>query len=87
MVLVDEYDKPVLDVLDMEAYFYDDYGEKVLLENHNREIMKSFYSTFKGADEYLRFVSFVWSRYDSIFLTINREYLSDRYTSSRTDGL
>lgn len=56
VVLIDEYDKPILDVLDTETYFYDDYGNKILLENHNREILKSFYSTFKGADEYLRFV-------------------------------
>jgi hypothetical protein len=54
--LIDEYDKPILDVLDTEACFYDDYGKQVLLENHNREILKSFYSTFKGADQYLRFV-------------------------------
>ena len=56
VVLIDEYDKPILDVLDTEACFYDDYGKQVLLENHNREILKSFYSTFKGADQYLRFV-------------------------------
>ena len=56
VVLVDEYDKPILDVLDTEACFHNDYGKEVLLEDHNREILKSFYSTFKGADEYLRFV-------------------------------
>lgn len=56
VVLIDEYDKPILDVLDTEACFQNDNGEKILLENHNREILKSFYSTFKGADEYLRFV-------------------------------
>jgi hypothetical protein len=30
--LIDEYDKPILDVLDTEACFYDDYGKQVLLE-------------------------------------------------------
>ena len=44
VVLVDEYDKPILDALDTP------------LEDANREILKAFYSTFKGADEYLRFV-------------------------------
>lgn len=44
VVLVDEYDKPILDALDTP------------LEDVNREILKAFYSTFKGADEYLRFV-------------------------------
>ena len=39
VVLIDEYDKPILDVLDTEACFYDDYGKQVLLDNHKREIM------------------------------------------------
>ena len=38
------------------AYKFDSNGEKLLLEDHHREILKSFYSTFKGADEYLKFV-------------------------------
>ncbi len=44
VVLVDEYDKPLLDVL----------GEP--LEQQNREILKNFYGTFKTADEHLQFV-------------------------------
>ena len=56
VVLVDEYDKPILDVLDTGAYTRTDEGEKLLLEDHHREILKGFYSTFKGADEYLKFV-------------------------------
>lgn len=43
-VLVDEYDKPLLDVL----------GDEPLLER-NRGILKGFYSVLKGADEHLRF--------------------------------
>ncbi|WP_294453103.1 ATP-binding protein [uncultured Bacteroides sp.] len=46
VVLIDEYDKPILDVLDY------DKG----LEEEHRNILKGFYSTFKGADEYLQFV-------------------------------
>lgn len=44
VVLIDEYDKPILDVLD---------GPQ---EDINREILKAFYSTFKSADDYLQFV-------------------------------
>ena len=46
VVLVDEYDKPLLDVLDMNP--------EILSEN--REILKAFYSVFKQADAYLQFV-------------------------------
>lgn len=46
VVLVDEYDKPILDVLDYDKN----------LEEEHRNILKGFYSTFKGADEYLQFV-------------------------------
>ena len=44
VVLIDEYDKPMLDVL----------GEP--LEQINRNILKGFYGTFKAADASLRFV-------------------------------
>ena len=56
VVLIDEYDKPILDVLDTGASTLNHEGNKLLLEDHHREILKSFYSTFKGADEYLKFV-------------------------------
>lgn len=46
VVLVDEYDKPILDVLDVDKS----------LEEEHRNILKSFYSVFKGADEHLQFV-------------------------------
>ena len=44
VVLIDEYDKPLLDVL-MEP-----------MEQENRAVLKEFYGTFKSADEHLRFV-------------------------------
>lgn len=46
VVLIDEYDKPLLDVLE---------HDKELL-SRNRETLKAFYSVFKQADEFLRFV-------------------------------
>ena len=55
VVLIDEYDKPILDVLDTEYTATID-GKERLLEDIHREILKSFYSTFKLADEDLQFV-------------------------------
>ena len=46
VVLIDEYDKPILDVLDADAS----------LEERNRNTLKAFYSAFKSADEHLQFV-------------------------------
>ena len=45
VVLIDEYDKPILDVL----------GDRELEEN-NREVLRSFYSVMKSQDANLRFV-------------------------------
>lgn len=56
VVLIDEYDKPILDVLDTGASTFNSVGEKLMLEDQHRELLAAFYSTFKGADEYLKFV-------------------------------
>jgi hypothetical protein len=45
VVLIDEYDKPILDVI-----------EDVALAEKKRDILKGFYGVMKGADEHLRFV-------------------------------
>ena len=55
VVLVDEYDKPLLDVMDT-PYEVDYQGEKISLEEYNRNTLKAFYSTFKAADQHLKFV-------------------------------
>ena len=55
VVLIDEYDKPILDVLDCDLYATVD-GNRIRFEDMQREILKGFYSVFKGADEHLRFV-------------------------------
>ena len=55
VVLIDEYDKPILDVLDT-GYKTTIDGKERLLENWHREILKGFYSVFKLADEDLQFV-------------------------------
>ena len=46
VVLIDEYDKPILDVLDVDT----------LLEDCHRNVLKAFYSVFKVADSHLQFV-------------------------------
>ena len=51
VVLVDEYDKPILDVLGMSG---NEDGES--LETRNRNVLKGFYSVFKAADADLQFV-------------------------------
>ena len=55
VVLVDEYDKPLLDVMDMGIQV-DSQGQSVSLETYNREMLRAFYSTFKSADPHLKFV-------------------------------
>ena len=55
VVLVDEYDKPILDVLDTDKRV-DAGGQEYLLEDWNRQVLRSFYSVFKAADEDLQFV-------------------------------
>lgn len=45
VVLVDEYDKPLLDIIDDEE-----------LTEYNRTVFKGFFSTLKSYDQYLQFV-------------------------------
>ena len=55
MVLIDEYDKPLLDVLDTNISVTV-HGQLRLQEEHHRNILKGFYSVFKEADKDLQFV-------------------------------
>ena len=50
VVLVDEYDKPLLDLLETG-----NPADEVQLED-NRETLRNFFATFKAADAHLRFV-------------------------------
>ena len=55
VVLVDEYDKPILDVLDLGIKTR--IGENEWnLDDWHREVLKGFYSVFKAADDDLQFV-------------------------------
>ena len=55
VVLVDEYDKPMLDVMGLDETV-ERNNTMVTLEDVNRETLKAFYSTFKLADADLQFV-------------------------------
>ncbi len=50
VVLIDEYDKPLLDLLETGN------PDDVKLLQKNRDFLKDFFSVFKAADEHLRFV-------------------------------
>lgn len=55
VVLIDEYDKPLLDILDT-GMTVEIGGNRLLQEDHHRNILKGFYSVFKAADADLQFV-------------------------------
>ncbi|MBQ8161847.1 MAG: AAA family ATPase [Clostridia bacterium] len=45
VILVDEYDKPLLDLVD-----------KPQIREHNKDVLKSFFSILKSCDEYIQFI-------------------------------
>ena len=55
VVLIDEYDKPLLDVLDTGLTCTVD-GQERMLEERHMDVLKGFYSVFKAADADLQFV-------------------------------
>ena len=56
VVLIDEYDKPLLDVMNTGIESPVVAGVIKTLEDYNREMLKGFYSVFKLADKHLQFV-------------------------------
>ena len=55
VVLIDEYDKPLLDVLETGLTTVVD-GQERLLEEWHRDVLRGLYSVFKAADADLQFV-------------------------------
>lgn len=55
VVLIDEYDKPMLDVMDTGKKTAGN-NQEMLIKEKNRNTLKSFFYTFKAADADLRFV-------------------------------
>ena len=49
VILIDEYDKPILDYIETEHH------QRAV---ENREVLKTFYSIIKGSDEFIRFFFF-----------------------------
>ena len=60
VILIDEYDKPVLDAL---------YTEH---ENNNREILRAFYSPLKDSDQYIKFLFITGISHMNIFNGLNQ---------------
>ena len=56
VVLIDEYDKPLLDVMNTGIPSPVVEGNIKTLEDYNREMLKGFYSVFKLTDKHLQFV-------------------------------
>lgn len=57
VVLIDDYDKPVLDAMGLDVLVENaGYTGKLTLEEYNRNILRSFYGIFKAADKYLKHV-------------------------------
>ena len=54
-VLIDEYDKPLLDVIDLKISVGTE-NNQMSMEDYNRNLLKGFYSVFKEADADLQFV-------------------------------
>ncbi len=56
VVLIDEYDKPLLDVLDMESFKVTIGENEMTIEDYNRNLLKGFFSVLKEAEGNLQFV-------------------------------
>ena len=53
VILIDEYDKPIVEVIDPTFNSPLENGENTI--NKNRAVLKSFYETIKSCDEYIKF--------------------------------
>ena len=77
VVLVDEYDKPLLEAL-----------ENNLLEEHNKAVFKGFFSNLKSYDEYLRFVFITGvTKFSKVSIFSDLNQLDDISLSKRFAGL
>jgi ERCC4-type nuclease len=67
VLLIDEYDKPLIDYLD----------DLQQAKNH-QEILKSFYSAIKDNDAYIKFVMVTWvSKFAKVSIFSDLNHLSD----------
>ena len=77
IILIDEYDKPLIDFL-----------ENIEQSNKNREILKTFYSTIKGCEEYLKFVFITGvSKFSQTSLFSDLNNLNDITINDKYNGI
>lgn len=77
VILVDEYDKPLLDVV-----------EKPELQEHNMEVFKGFFSTLKSYDEYIQFIFITGvSKFHKVSIFSDLNQLTDISLSKQYAGL
>lgn len=73
IILIDEYDKPIIDYLD-----------DLSKADEHREIMSNFYSVLKGADSYIRFLLITGvSRFSKVSIFSDLNNLNDITLSTR----
>ena len=77
VVLVDEYDKPLLEVLESNE-----------LEEHNKAVFKGFFGTLKTYDEYLRFVFITGvTKFSKVSIFSDLNQLNDISLSEKYAGI
>ena len=77
VILVDEYDKPLLDVV-----------EKPELQEHNKEVFKGFFSILKSYDEYIQFIFITGvSKFHKVSIFSDLNQLTDISLSKQYAGL
>ena len=82
VVLVDEYDKPLLDLLDTGN------SEDELQLSDNREMLKTFFSIFKATDDHLRFVMLTGiTKFSQVSMFSGFNQLDDISLDNRYDTL
>ena len=87
VVLIDEYDKPMLDVLDSDLTTTLN-GQPISVEEDNRQELKAFYSCFKAADQDLRFVLLTGvTKFSQVSVFSGFNQLSDITLDSRYEAL
>ena len=77
VILVDEYDKPLLDVV-----------EKPELQEHNKEVFTGFFSILKSYDEYIQFIFITGvSKFHKVSIFSDLNQLTDISLSKQYAGL
>ncbi len=77
VILVDEYDKPLLDVIDNEN-----------LHEHNKSVFKGFFSTLKSFDEYIQFTFITGvSKFHKVSIFSDLNHLNDISLNETFAGL